>query len=91
LKAEQKLLRKYFVDTDYIHNVSNKLGLVVMVELGYAGYRVIGVVDEHNPRIVKSWLESLVKDINIEVLLHGTGKLAKEEFKREYVMRPSFG
>jgi hypothetical protein len=91
LKKEQNLLRQYSVDTHYIHNISNKLGVVVMVELGHGEYRVIGVVDEHNPRVVKSWLESLVRDINIEVLVHGTNKLDQEGFKRGYALQPSFG
>lgn len=76
-KGRTKLLRRYSVDTKYIHSVSNKLGVVVVVELKHGDYKVLGVVDEYNPRTVKSWLESIVRDINIEVSLHGTGILTQ--------------
>ena len=76
-KGRTKLLRRYLVDTNYIHTVSNKLGVVVVVELRHGDYKVLGVVDEYNPRTVKLWLESIVRDINIEVSLHGTGILTQ--------------
>jgi DNA-directed RNA polymerase subunit RPC12/RpoP len=82
-QKELELLRKYSVDTHYIHTISNKLGVVVVVELEPGEYKIIGTLDEINPRLVASWLESLVSDIDIEVLLHETGILASDGLRVE--------
>jgi DNA-directed RNA polymerase subunit RPC12/RpoP len=83
-------LRRYTLDTKYIHRISNKLGVVIVLELWQGEYRVLGTVDEHNPRTVKSWLESMVADFNIEVSLHGTGVLHEQNLNRCPLPQPAY-
>lgn len=65
----------YVIDTQFIPNVSNQLGVIVAINLGNGKSVVLGTLDEYNPRLVKSWLEALVKDVDIEVSVLGTDKL----------------
>jgi DNA-directed RNA polymerase subunit RPC12/RpoP len=86
-----KKLKRYTLDTNYIHRISNKLGVVIVLELWQGEYRVLGTVDEYNPRTVKSWLESMVKGFNIEVSLHGTGVLHEQHCNIGALPQPAFG
>jgi hypothetical protein len=88
--GQTKFLKRYTLDTNYIHRISNKLGVVVVLELWQGEYRVLGTVDEYNPRKVKSWLESMVADFNIEVTLHGTGVLHEERVHGGLLPQPAF-
>lgn len=69
------ILRKYSIDTVYLKNVSPRLGIVIAVDLGDGYYEILGTIDEFNPRSVKSWLDPLVRNLEIEVLQLGTGEL----------------
>ena len=71
-------LRKYSLDPVYHKGISSKLGVVIAVDLGDGRPEIIGTVDEYNPRLVKSWLEPLVKDAGIEVIQLGTGYLHQD-------------
>ncbi len=70
-----KALKKYAVDRTYIHRVSTKLGVVVALTVEGGKSSVLGTLDEYNPRVVKSWLESLIQDIDVQVSVLGTGTL----------------
>jgi DNA-directed RNA polymerase subunit RPC12/RpoP len=59
--------RRFTMDKDFVRHISPKLGVVILVELGKGRYEVLGTVDEFNPREVRSWLEPLLKDTNIQV------------------------
>lgn len=69
------LMKRYTIDPVYLHNVSSKLGVVIAIDLGGGKSVVLGTLDEHDPRLVKAWLEVLVSDLNIEVSVLGTSKL----------------
>jgi DNA-directed RNA polymerase subunit RPC12/RpoP len=75
IKEQQETLRKYSIDTVFLRDISSKLGIVVAVDLGDGNSEILGTIDEHNPRILKSWLEPLVENVEIEVLELGTGEL----------------
>jgi hypothetical protein len=67
--------KKYSIDRTYIHRVSTKIGVVVALYVAGGNFVVLGTLDEYNPRVVKTWLESLIKGIDIKVSILGTGTL----------------
>lgn len=67
--------RKYNIDTIFLPHVSPRLGVVIAVDMGDGEFEVLGTIDEFNPRNVRSWLEPLVKNVDIEVLQLGTREL----------------
>lgn len=68
-------LERYSLDDDFQLNFSPKLGIVVAVEWELGEREILGTVDEFNPRRIKLWLESMVDDINIEIIHMETGYL----------------
>jgi DNA-directed RNA polymerase subunit RPC12/RpoP len=50
-------------------------GVVVMIDLGHGSPLILGMLDEHNPRVVQSWLEPILEDIDVQVSLKGTDTL----------------
>jgi len=66
---------RYSIDRRYLPNVSSRLGVVIAINLGNGKSVILGTVDEYNPRIVKSWLESLVRDAKIDVSILETRSL----------------
>jgi transposase-like protein len=67
----------YSIDKVYIHRVSSKLGVVVAVELKSGRFAILGTLNEHDPRKVRSWLSPLVKDAEVDVIQLHTGILEK--------------
>jgi DNA-directed RNA polymerase subunit RPC12/RpoP len=67
--------RKYAVDRKYIHRLSTKFGVVVAMDAGNGKKVVLGTLDEFNPWKVKSWMESLVSDVEVEISIMETGTL----------------
>lgn len=65
----------YSIDKVYIHRVSSKLGVVVAVELKSGRFAILGTLNEHDPRKVRSWLRPLVKDAAVDVIQLHTGIL----------------
>jgi len=65
----------YSIDKVYIHRVSSKLGVVVAVELKNDRYAILGTLNEHDPRKVRSWLSPMVRDAEVEVIQVHTGVL----------------
>lgn len=65
----------YSIDKVYIHRVSSKLGVVVAVELKSGRFAILGTLNEHDPRKVRSWLSPLVKDAEVDVIQLHTGIL----------------
>lgn len=78
-KLKEKKLQKYreiyTIDQNYIHRISSQLGVVIAVEIGGGQYAILGTLNEFDPRSVQSWLDPLIRDAEIEVLLLETGKL----------------
>jgi len=70
-------LKRYSMDKQYLPGKSSKLGIVIGVDWGDGQYDILGTVDEFNPRVLKSWLNYLLKDIGIEILQHGTSILSQ--------------
>jgi DNA-directed RNA polymerase subunit RPC12/RpoP len=74
--AKAKKLRQEFrIDKDYIHKVSNHLGLVLAMDLGDEEYVIIGTLNEYNPASVTSWLRPVIQDTNLEISQYGTDML----------------
>ena len=74
LKGEKdgNILRRYSLDRVYVPRISQRLGVVVAIDLGLGKRTVIGTVNESDPRVVKSWLESTLKDAYIDISILGT-------------------
>jgi DNA-directed RNA polymerase subunit RPC12/RpoP len=50
-------------------------GVVIVIDLGHGKPLVLGVLDEHNPRVVSSWLQPLINEIDVQLSLLETGFL----------------
>lgn len=75
---------RFSIDRRYLPNISSRLGVVIAINLGNGKSVILGTVDEYNPRVVKSWLESLVQDAKIDVSIletHGLHSLVGIETK----------
>jgi transposase len=68
-------LKRYSIDPIYIHKISTRLGVVVAIDLGDGRSVVLGTLNEHNPKIVRDWLEGLVADLEIDVSIMETSRL----------------
>jgi transposase-like protein len=66
------ILQRYSLDRQYLPRVSQRLGVVVAIDLGLGKRNVIGTIDEDNPRVVKSYLETLIADKAIAVRILDT-------------------
>ena len=69
---QQAILQRYALDRQYLPRVSQRLGVVVAIDLGLGKRNVIGTIDEGNPRVVKSYLETLIADETITVRILDT-------------------
>jgi hypothetical protein len=56
-----------------VFQLYSKLGVVLALDLGTEDYLVLGVVNEHDPASVVSWLVPLVKGTNFNVMRLNTG------------------
>ncbi len=68
--------RKYSLDREYLHGVSSRLGVVVVLDAGQDKRAVLGTLDEFNPRQVKKWLETLTNDFDFRVTIVSTDILS---------------
>jgi transposase-like protein len=65
----------YSLDKKYIHKLSVKFGVVVAIDFGDESLKILGTVDEFNPRPVLKSLQSLVADTDIRLVQLGTSAL----------------
>jgi len=72
---ESSKRRTFTIDPDYFHKISTRIGVAIALDLGQDRCAVLGTLDEHNPRVVKSWLESLISNMNVEISVLKTGSL----------------
>ena len=63
---------RYLIDKLFIKNKSRGIGTSIVLDLGKDKTVVLGKIDEVNPRIVLSWLEPFIKDLDVHVSLFGT-------------------
>ena len=71
-QASSSPLQRYAIDRYFVPRISNRLGVVLVVDLGGPKPLVLGTINEHDPRIVKKWLEPLLTGSSIEVSILGT-------------------
>jgi transposase-like protein len=74
--------RQIKIDPLYIPGVSEKLGVVVGLELCDGRQVVLGAMPEHNPKIVKRYLEDLLSDAQVEVNVKGEMAVKSSEFSQ---------
>jgi len=67
--------QRFTLDQNYIHRISSKFGVVVAIDLGDGKRTIIGTLNEHNPAIVTSWLQPIIKDVNLDMVQLGSNKL----------------
>jgi transposase-like protein len=70
--GREGILQRYSLDRMYLPRVSQRLGVVVAIDLGLGKRNVIGTINEYNPRVVKSHLETLIADETITVRILDT-------------------
>jgi len=75
MQGQADLLKRYTIDRAYVPNVSRKLGVVLVLNVGAGKPFILGTLDDFNPQSVKAWLEQLVADPSIEITLMGTDML----------------
>lgn len=66
---------RYSLNRANLHTNNNKYGVMVALDLGNGKSILLGTLDEISPRKVKTWLEPLAEDIDIEISLLGTDLL----------------
>lgn len=64
---ESGSVRRFNLDSRFLPGISNRLGVVIAIDLGAGKLSVLGTVDEYNPRNVISQLKILVGDL-VEVV-----------------------
>jgi hypothetical protein len=63
---------RYLIDKLFLKNKSRGIGTSIVLDMGKGKTVVLGKIDEVNPRIVLSWLEPFIKDLDVHVSLFGT-------------------
>jgi DNA-directed RNA polymerase subunit RPC12/RpoP len=74
---------RYCINRNSLHH-TNKFGVMVALDLGNGKSILLGTLDEINPRKVKTWLEPLAEEIEIEISLMGTDLLNHYRMKGYY-------
>jgi transposase-like protein len=64
-----KPVRVLGVDGAYVQGWGDKRAVVVAVDLGEGKPVSIGFMDEHNPDVVRRWIEPLVKRLGVSVIV----------------------
>lgn len=72
----QSSTRKYSLDHEYLHGISSRFGVVVVLDAGGDKRAVLGTLDEFNPRQVKKWLEAITSDFDFKVTIVSTDILS---------------
>lgn len=75
-QGAQSHVRKYSLDREYLHGISPRFGVVVVLDAGQDKRTILGTLDEYNPRQVKKWLESLTSDFDFSVTIVSTDILS---------------
>jgi DNA-directed RNA polymerase subunit RPC12/RpoP len=73
--GETVLQTTYSLERIFPHNQPPGYGVKVAIDLGPGKVFVLGTLDEHNPREVRSWLKPLADHMELEVAIMGTGRL----------------
>lgn len=63
---------RYMIDKLFFKNRGKGIGISVILDLGKGKNVVLGKVDEPNPRVLLSWLETFVQDLDMQALILGT-------------------
>ncbi len=79
-QASESPLQRYAIDRQFVPRVSNRFGVVLAVDLGGSRPLVLGTLNEHDPRLVKKWLEPLLEGSSIEVNTLGTDLFLSRAF-----------
>ncbi len=69
--------RRFSLDHEYVHGVSKKLGVVIVVDFGQDHALVLGTLDEYDPQVVKSWLATRLQDWRVEIIVANTAILSE--------------
>ena len=75
--------QRFEIDPLYIPGVSEKLGVIVGLELSDGRQVVLGTLPECNPKIVKEYLEDLLTEAEVEIVIRGEKAIQSPEFVRE--------
>ena len=66
-------LQRFKARKDNIFQLYSKLGVVFALDFGGEEYVVLGVINEHNPSMVISWLRQVLRDTDIKTMRMDTG------------------
>jgi hypothetical protein len=68
--------RRYLIDKLFLKNKSRGIGTSIVIDLGKGKTAVLGKIDEPNPRVVLSWIEPFIKNLDVQTLLFDTNILS---------------
>jgi len=68
------------IDPLYIPGISEKLGVIVGLELTDGRQVVLGALPEHNPQTVRCYLEDLLFAAEVEIFIRGEKAIQSPEF-----------
>lgn len=71
---------RFLIDPIYIAGISEKMGVVIGLELTDGRQVVLGTLSEHNPKIVKRYLEELIYNTEIEIEVKGEKAISSSDF-----------
>lgn len=75
--------KRFEIDPVYIPGVSEKLGVIVGLELSDGRQVVLGALPECNPIVVKEYLEDLLIDAEVEIVIRGEKAIQAPDFVQE--------
>jgi hypothetical protein len=75
--------QRFEIDALYIPGVSEKLGVIVGLELSDGRQVVLGALPECNPIVVKGYLEDLLSDAEVEIVISGGKAIQAPGFVQE--------
>lgn len=84
LECAEKKSERHVIDTIYVPGVSEKLGVVVGLELSDGRQVILGTLPELYPGVVKTCLEVLLANANIEIEISRGTAVHRTEHTQEY-------
>ena len=73
--GRKKYEQVYLMEKTHTQRDKLRGGVRLIMDLGSGKYVVLGILDEYNPKTVRTWLEPICQNIGAEVYVLETGRL----------------
>ena len=75
--------KRLIIDPLYVPGISEKFGVIVGLELTDGRQVVLGAFPEYNPKTVSLYLEDLLSEADVEIIVRGEKAIQSTEFVQE--------